>query len=107
MRVKNKATEFLKEEKYEMAIKLYTRAKEYRITSKCFDSSSLFLLFLPINSIVNICLHLVDGAKNEFQTGVMLNIAMCQMKLEDYMDAKRTVSWVFTTEIFECIWFSF
>ena len=40
-RVKNKATEFLKQEKYLLAIKLYERANTYRITRKLF-----FLCFI-------------------------------------------------------------
>lgn len=47
--VKDKATGFLKQEKYELAIKLYEKANSYlsNITSKC--SHSTFVLYYYIN----------------------------------------------------------
>lgn len=63
--MKNKATEFLKQEKYKMAIKLYERANNYRITL----------------------------AKDEFKVGVLLNIALCHLKLKNFFEAKQTVGW--------------
>lgn len=62
-KVKNKATEFLKQEKYNMAIKLYERANTYRITL----------------------------AKEEFKAGVLLNIALCHLKLKNFAEAKQMV----------------
>lgn len=62
-RLKNVATEFLNKGKYTMAIKIYQRAKELRMTL----------------------------AKDEFHVKLLLNIALCHLKLKDFTEARQMV----------------
>lgn len=97
-RVKTKATEFFQMGKYELAIKMYERANTYRITRKRFS----FIVLFSSHSIVSFAVlassmqtffqkSTVEGARDEFKISVLLNIALSQMKLLDFLDAKRTV----------------
>lgn len=63
-RLKNKGTEFLNQGKYIMAIKIYQRAKDLRMTL----------------------------AKDEFHVKLLLNIALCHLKLKNFAEARQTVS---------------
>lgn len=63
-RLKNKGTEFLNQGKYTMAVKIYQRAKELRMTL----------------------------AKDEFHVKLLLNIALCHLKMKNFHEAKQTVS---------------
>ncbi|XP_055298663.1 FK506-binding protein 59 isoform X2 [Sitodiplosis mosellana] len=67
--VKDKATGFLKQEKYELAIKLYEKANSY--LSNCISSKG------------------GDEEPQKVKAAVFSNIALCHLKLKNYYEVKK------------------
>lgn len=97
--VKDKATGFLKQEKYELAIKLYEKSNTYlsNCTSKYNDW--LFSISSEIGLNVNISVQLWygiatkggDEEPQKVKAAVFLNIALCHLKLKNYYEVKKAV----------------
>lgn len=106
--VKEKATGFLKKEKYELAIKLYEKANSYLSNCTCKLSTLKNFHVIIKCHFCNFSRHFLNvkckifssaskgGEQNEepqkVKTAVFSNIALCQLKLKNHLEVKKAVS---------------
>lgn len=104
--VKEKATNFLKKGNYQLAIKIYEKSNLY--LSNCSKFAIQFRVFNVYENFGNISISTIffvfsnfsdDDESQKVKAAVFLNIALCQLKLNNALEVKKAVS--------SCLYFLF